>query len=49
MTTGKCRSHFSLKELPFATERDHYRKPQLNKIQRMSNLGVPSPFQLAHL
>ena len=35
MTTGKCRSHLLLKELPFAKERDHYRKSLLLKMERM--------------
>lgn len=32
----------SSKKLCFASHRDHYRKPQLSKIQRTSDCGVPS-------
>lgn len=38
----KCSSHLSLKKLFFATEEDHYRRPQLVRMQRATNCGDPS-------
>lgn len=39
----KCSSHPSLKKLLLPAHRNHYRKPWLVKMQRITNCGMPSP------
>ena len=43
--TDNCSSHLSPKMLPFVTDGDLYRDPQLVKNQRSRHCGVPHPLQ----
>lgn len=38
---GKCSSHPSSKKHPFTANGDHYRKPQLDKMQKSTDHGDP--------
>jgi hypothetical protein len=44
--TSKCSSHLSSKKLLSILVRDHYRRPQLVKMDRSTDHGCPPPVNI---